>query len=148
MPLTASVSRTVRATPTEAFAKFVDFPSWKQFMPRAFRPLSGPDRALRTGDRLRALLDTGKLRIPVPVKVFRVEAPREVVWGGGNALLRAEHRFVFEDAGDGTTRIHSDEDWTGVLTRIPPIARRLKRQAEIVGAAQLDGFMRFMERGA
>lgn len=145
MSLIASVSRTVRAAPADAFEKFVDFRNWEAFMPRAFRPKRGPERPLAAGDRLRMLLDTGPLRVPVPVDVFDIQPPREVTWGGGNKLLHASHRFVFEDAGEGSTLIRSEEEWTGLLTRFPGLARRVKKQAERVGKAQLDGFARFIE---
>jgi hypothetical protein len=146
MSVIACVSRTIRVSPEEAFEKFVDFRNWEAFMPRAFRPRKGPQRALEAGDRVRMVLDTGVARIPVPVDVFSIDPPREVTWGGGNRLLHASHRFVFEDAGDGQTRLESHEEWTGLLTRIPPVARRVKQQAELVGKAQLAGFARWVER--
>ncbi len=146
MSIIAAARCTVRANPDEAFEKFVDFRNWEAFMPRAFRPRLGPKRALERGDRLRMLLDTGVMRLPVPVDVFSIEPPREITWGGGNLLLHASHRFVFEDAGDGQTSIRSEEEWTGILTCFSGIASRVKKQAERVGKAQLDGFARFIER--
>ncbi|MEZ4221687.1 MAG: hypothetical protein R3B13_12220 [Polyangiaceae bacterium] len=128
-----------------AFERFVDFRNWRYFMPREFRPKSGPERGLRAGDRVRVELDTGPLRVPVPVDVFEVDAPHEIVWGGGNRLLHARHAFRFEEDGDGT-RIVSHEVWTGVLTVSPRLARRLKAQAEVVGRAQLGGFARWLEK--
>jgi hypothetical protein len=145
MSFTASVSSIVRADPAEAFRRFIDFTAWREFMPESFRPIRGPARALASGDRLRMRLDTGLAKIPVPVEVFQVEAPR-ISWGGGSALLHANHRFVFEDPGDGTTLIRSDEDWTGLLTRVPAVESRLRRQAERIARAQLDGFARWITR--
>lgn len=145
MSFTASATIVIRAEIGDAFAKFTDHSRWKEFMPRQFAPLSGPERPLRAGDRVRVLLDTGALRLPAPLRVLRVEAPRELAWGGGNALLRAEHRFVFEQAGAGEIRIRSDEDWTGLLSHVPAVARRVQRQTEKVERAQLEGFRRWVE---
>jgi hypothetical protein len=145
MSVIAKVSRNVRGNASEAFGKFIDFRNWERFMPDQFRPISGPERQLKPGDRLRMELDTGAFRLKVPVDVFSIDEPREVVWGGGSGLLHARHRFVFRDAGNGTVVIDSDEEWTGLLPRIGPIARRVKRQAEIVAEAQLGGFARWFE---
>jgi hypothetical protein len=147
MAFTASASLTIRAPRDQAFDEFSDFRNWRSFMPRSFRPLSGPERALRAGDRIRVLLDTGALRLPAVVRVLSVDPPREIVWGGGSRLLlRAAHHFVFETDSEAGTRIRSDEHWTGLLARLAPVARRVKRQAELVGMAQLEGFARWMER--
>lgn len=145
MSVIAEVSRTVKGNAAEAFAKFIDFRNWESFMPSEFRPVVGPNRELSPGDRLRMQLDTGAVRLKVPVDVFSVDAPREVVWGGGSGLLHARHRFVFRDMGDGSVVIESHEEWTGLLPRIGPIARRVKRQAEKVAEAQLAGFARWFE---
>jgi hypothetical protein len=145
MPVTAIATRTLRAKPAEAFEKFIDFRNWQKFMPPEFRPVSGPDRPLKPGDRVKMRLDAGVARLPVPVDVFSMDAPREVVWGGGSKLLYARHRFVFSDAGDGRTLVESSEEWTGMLCRITSVARRVKRQAEVVAEAQLAGFARWVE---
>ncbi len=143
MSLIALAECTVPGAPESVVRKFVDFRNWPYFMPAQFRPMSGPQRALRTGDRLRIRIDAGFARLPTPVDVFSVDEPKEVVWGGGNALLHARHRFRFE--ADGTqTRILSDEVWTGLLSRVGGPARRIKRQAEVIGQAQLDGFARWL----
>jgi hypothetical protein len=145
MSIVAEASRTLKGSPADAFAAFIDFRNWESFMPREFRPVVGPNRELAPGDRLRMLLDTGAVRLAVPVDVFSIDAPREVVWGGGSGLLHARHRFVFRDGGDGKTIIDSSEEWTGLLPRVGPIARRVKRQAEVVAEAQLAGFARWFE---
>jgi hypothetical protein len=145
MSVRAIVSRTVKGDPRTAFTKFVDYRNWKSFMPPEFRPVKGPERELKPGDRLRMVLDTGAVKLPVPVDVFSMDAPREVVWGGGSGLLHARHRFVFSETGDGNTLIESDEVWTGLLPRIPAVARRVKLQAEKVAEAQLGGFARWLE---
>ncbi len=139
MSFIASAECTVPGSVEDAFAQLSDFRAWKKFMPREFEPLRGPERTLKSGDRVRVKLDAGGLSLPTVIHVLWVRSPREIAWGGGNALLRAEHRFYFEKAEDGATRIRSEEEWTGLLSRVGPIARRVKRQAEIIGKLQLDG---------
>lgn len=146
MSFMASASRRIQLDPEQAFERFVDFRNWAAFMPDSFRPLRGPDRPLKPGDRLKLSLDTGALKLPVVIGVFCLDPPHEIVWGGGNALLFASHRFGFEPAEGGGVRICSDEEWTGLLANVGPVARRVKRQAEIVGRAQLEGFARYIER--
>ena len=146
MSFVATVSRSIRANAVEAFAKFSDFELWSKFMPASFRPIRGPQRKLMAGDLLRMRLDTGAIKLPVAVQVFRVEAPRTISWGGGSRLLHADHRFVFEAQDDDTVVIRSDEEWSGLLTSVAPIAKRIRRQAEAVAIEQLDGFARFIER--
>lgn len=147
MSLIARAEATVPGAPAQVFARFIDFRNWRYFMPWQFRPVSGPERALRPGDRVRARLDVGPFRVVVPVKVFALVSPAEVVWGGGNPLLHARHVFRFEAVPAGT-RIDSEETWTGALARVSPLAKRVRRQAEVVGRAQLDGFTRWMEAEA
>ncbi|MFW6050264.1 MAG: SRPBCC family protein [Myxococcota bacterium] len=137
MGITAEAERTVELPRERAFELFIDYSRWHEWMPRDFRPVSGPDRPLVQGDRL-------KVRIPpitAHLKVLRVRPGEEICWGGGVPGLRAEHSFYFEDAGPGRTRIRSVEPWTGALTKVGPLAARLKKEAERIGAAQLDGFL-------
>jgi len=94
-------------------------------------------------------IDNGAFTVKVPVDVQRIDEGREVMWGGGvPGVLVAAHSFFFDDEGGGRTRIRSEELWTGVLTRIAPIAKRIRAQAERIGAAQLEGFVRHVESGA
>jgi len=140
MPLVAEAERTVDLDRDEAFDLFIDFPRWKQWMPPSFKPLSGPDHPLRAGDAFWVRLPP----VPAYVRVFRIRRPEEVCWGGGVPGLRAEHSFFFEETGPGKTRIRSVEPWTGFLTSVGPIARRVKRDATMIGNAQLDGFVDFV----
>jgi len=146
MSFVATVSRAIQANAVEAFTKFSDFELWSKFMPASFRPIRGPKRQLVAGDMLRMRLDTGAVKLPVSVQVFRVEAPHTISWGGGSRLLHADHRFVFEAQGDDGVMIRSEEEWSGLLTSVGPLAKRIRRQAEIVAHEQLDGFARFIER--
>jgi hypothetical protein len=140
MPLVAELEHTV-AGPIEAvFTQFIDYRGWEAWMPPIFRPLRGPSRPLRGGDWL--LVKAGGA--PSLIKVERVEAPHEVVWSGGvPGFLHARHAFTFEALGPEATRIRSVEPWTGLLTRLPAVAARLKKSAEIAGRQQVQGFDRW-----
>lgn len=137
MTVTAQAERTVDLPRDRAFELFIDFPRWKEWMPRDFEPLRGPDRPLREGDVLFVRIPpiTGKIR------VLRMRPNEEVCWGGGAPGLKAAHSFYFEEEGPGRTRIRSVEPWTGLLTRVGPVARFVEREANRIGAAQLDGFV-------
>ena len=109
-------------------------------MPASFHPMRGPSRPLRAGDRLLVRV-TG---LPSLLYVDLVEASREVRWSGGlPGLMHARHTFAFEAVGDKTTRVRSTEPWTGVVTKLPPLAARIHRVAERVGKSQLEGFARW-----
>jgi hypothetical protein len=140
MSLVADAEHTV-AGPIEAvFQRFIDYPTWSEWMPKSFRPLRGPARALRSGDVIFMRI----VGAPSLIKIDKVDGPREVVWSGGlPGLLRARHSFVFESVGPATTRIRSVEPWTGILTMPSPVSSRLKAAASKVGRAQLQSFDRW-----
>jgi hypothetical protein len=139
MSIIAEIDTTVETSLEAAFAAFTDYRNWAKWMPRSFRPMRGPSRSLRERDRLIVRV----AGLPSLITVEQVLAPREVAWtGGAPGVLRARHTFFFEGAGDAT-RIRSVEEWTGVVTRVGPIARQLKRSAEKIALAQLEGFRRW-----
>jgi hypothetical protein len=143
MPLIAEAERTISGPIETVFSRFIDYRSWAAWMPPKFRPMRGPSRPLRTGDRL--LVRVGGL--PSFLRVELVEGPREVCWSGGvPGVLLARHTFTFEALGEKSTRIRSSEPWTGLLVGITPIAARIKGVAERVGRAQLEGFDRWFSR--
>jgi hypothetical protein len=142
MRVVAEAERMVVVPRDRAFELFIDFPRWREWMPRSFQPVAGPDRPLREGDRL-------KIRIPplrATVRVLRVRSHLEVCWGGGAPGLRAEHSFFFDEVTPTTTRIRSIEPWTGALIRVGPLAKQVLRVANRIGSDQLDGFVGYVER--
>jgi hypothetical protein len=143
MPFLAEASRTIGVTPEVAFDRLADHPSWKEWMPRSFVPLSPANRALRVGDRLRMRI--ARAPIPAVIEVTVVERAKEITWRGGvGGLLHAEHRFLFEPDGDGGTRVRSVETWRGALA--PVLRPFVKPVAERIGAEQLEGLARGCER--
>ncbi len=143
MTFTADAELTISGPIEAVFSRFVDYRRWEEWMPSTFRPMRGPSRPLRSGDRL-LIRVTG---LPSFIKVFQVDSPREVAWGGGiPGLLSARHSFVFEALGDKTTRIRSSEPWTGLVTNVQSVADRIKRSAEKVGLSQLEGFERWFAK--
>jgi hypothetical protein len=151
MSFIAAASDVVGASPGRCFERFVDFSTWRDWMPRSFRPVRGPSRALRPGDELVVRIGVARgVSLPARLTVCHVDAGRRVGWRGGPAgVLVGEHDFLFED-GDGVgegTRLRSHEVWSGALTHVPPLARRLRRDAERVGAEQIAAFKAWIERG-
>src|SRR5262249_39916394 len=130
-------------------AKFVDYDNWKKFMPRSFKPLKGPTGRLVPGARVSIRISTGLLPMFASLKVARVEADREITWRGGvPGVLVGEHSFLFDDEGDGKTRVRSEETWSGALTRVGAVAERIRVQAERIGAAQIASFAKWIEGAA
>jgi hypothetical protein len=143
MALIAESELTISGPIEAVFSQFVDYPRWRAWMPASFRPMRGPSRPLRAGDRL-IIRITG---LPSIVHVDRVEWPREVCWSGGlSGVMHARHTFTFEAVGDKTTRIRSTEPWTGAVTKVKPLADRIHSVAERVGRSQLEGFGRWFSQ--
>jgi hypothetical protein len=143
MAFTADSELTIAGPIDAVFTRFIDYSRWSEWMPPTFRPMRGPSRPLLPGDRLLIRI-TG---LPSLVKVFDVNSPREVSWGGGiPGVLSARHSFLFEAVGDKTTRVRSTEPWKGLVTSIPSVAARIKRTAEKVGRSQLEGFERWFSK--
>jgi hypothetical protein len=143
MALIAESELTISGPIDMVFSQFVDFRRWSAWMPASFRPMRGPSRPLRQGDRL-LIRVTG---LPSIIRVERVEGPREVCWSGGlPGVMHARHTFTFEAVGDKTTRVRSTEPWTGVVTKVKPLADRIQGAAERVGRHQLEGFGRWFSQ--
>jgi len=141
MPFTAESEMTIAAPIDAVFASFIDYRTWGHWMPPVMRPVTGPARQLRQGDRLFLLIGNAA---PLWLTVDRVEAPREVLWSGGiPGILVAHHSFYFEPAGKDQTHVRSVEPWTGLLTQAKGIAGSLQRLAEKGGKRQLRNFDRW-----
>lgn len=93
-----------------AFQHFIDFSRWDQWMPADFRPISGPARALRSGDAFK--VGIGRSFMTLKLEVLRVRANKEVCWSGGFPVLRGEHSFFFSGA-LGKTLVRSEEALSG-----------------------------------
>ena len=147
MSFVAAASREVRADRAACFARFVDFPSWRVWMPPSFRPLKGPAGALAVGDSLRFRIRAGVLPVIAAARVVRLEPGREITWRGGvPGVLVGEHSFHFEDAGSGTTRVRSEETWSGAIASWGFVGRRILPMAEKIAGEQLDGFAADVEK--
>jgi hypothetical protein len=140
MGFVAIAEQVVNASLEVAFARFVDYSAWDQWMPSSFRPLSGPARALRLGDRFTmGLGPSGKLANPL--RVHRLRPNKELCWAGGVAgLLAGEHSIFFSEADDKSkTKLRSEDVFAGVFTR-GPLGRYLEREATKIGEQVLSGF--------
>ena len=139
MPFLAEASVLVDVSPEIAFDKLADHPSWALWMPRTFRPVGESRGPLKVGDKLP--MSIARIPVTMPIEVLVVDRAKEITWGGGSALLRARHRFLFEAEGTGT-RVRSVETWEGLLDRamrrvITPVAERIARD-------QLDALKRVL----
>jgi uncharacterized protein YndB with AHSA1/START domain len=141
MPFTAEAEITIAAPIAAVFEAFIDYRTWSKWMAPVMRPVTGPARALRTGDRAFVLVGNA---LPLLLSIDRLEAPREIMWSGGiPGVLVAHHTFHFEPAANDQTHVRSVEPWTGLLTHPKGIAGALQKAAEVGGARQLKSFNRW-----
>ncbi|HLK38949.1 MAG TPA: SRPBCC family protein [Polyangiaceae bacterium] len=139
MSLVAQSEITVAGPVAAVFERFIHFPGWKDWMPRSFRPVRGPSRPLKEGDRIVVSI----AGLPSRLHVEKVDRAREVCWSGGlGPIVHARHSFVFEADGEDKTRIRSVEPWTGAAIRVGPVARFIEHRATAIGEQQLRGFAR------
>jgi hypothetical protein len=148
MSFSVSLERRVPVDRRAAFSRFADYARWSEWMPRSFRPLSGPRRALESGDWLLLSIDFGLKRgVPSPAKVLAVDSGQRITWRGGVVgLLIGEHTFHFEEVEPGVTLVRSDEHFSGLVVATKPGAAWVRRLAERIGSEQLDGFARSFDR--
>ncbi len=144
MTFVAEATGEADAPPEAVFDRLSDFASWRDWMPRAFRPVGKEPASLARGVKMRVRIAHGA---PAALEVTVHERPREIAWRGGiPVVLGAEHRFVFEPIADGKrTRIRSVETWRGALT--PFLRPIVKRVAERIAAQQIAALARAAARG-
>jgi hypothetical protein len=122
--------------PETAFDVLLQHPKWPDWMPRSFEVPSPADSPLHVGKRFRVRIARAPFASTIEVTV--VNRPGEITWcGGRRGLLYAEHRFLFSSDGNGGTRVHSHETWSGALA--PLLRPLLQPGAERVGSQQLAG---------
>ena len=144
MSVIAVAERVVDAPLETAFARFIDFTSWDLFMPASLRPLTGPARALRQGDRIQLAFGPGA-RIVRDLTIVRVRPNKEICWRlHVPALIHAEHSFFFTEA-NGGTRLRSEEPARGLLA-FGPLGRIFEREAIKVTEEVLAGFAAHIAR--
>ena len=151
MSFVASANGVVQASSEECFSRLRDFLTWRDWMPQSFRPLRGPIRPMQIGDRLhlRILPKPRSVPLLITVTIVRVEAGREITWRGGiRGLLVGEHSFFFESAGPSATFVRSEETWSGILTWVGFIARRIRASASRIGQEQIHALARAVEKSA
>jgi hypothetical protein len=128
----------------QVFAALLDYRTWPHWMPKAFAPVRGPSRELRAGDRVTVRMNGALI---TRLSVLRVRPNKEISWRGGlPGLLVGEHSFFFDDLGQGRTRVRSHEPFTGLLTKLPPVGKTLKRDAGAVGLQMLENLRDYVTR--
>jgi hypothetical protein len=125
----------VPAPLSQVFAHFIDFSSWSAWMPALFTPISGPQRALREGDKFKVRIG----RLPVSLEVARFRPEAEFGWQGGSPwVIQGIHTFKFEAVGS-KTRIRSEETLSGLLA-LRVMSAKLSRQAAAEATHLMKGF--------
>jgi hypothetical protein len=148
MTAIAVAELTVDAPRDVAFSKFIDYAHWDRWMPADFRPVAGPARALRVGDKVKVSVGPKGL-IMLRLEVIRVREGVEICWRGGpKGLLRGEHSFFFSDLVGlaGKTRIRSEEPLEGLLT-IGPLGAGVERALADGATVILSRFSEFLASG-
>jgi hypothetical protein len=139
MSFVAEAERSYDVPPEVAFDRLANHGSWKEWMPPSFRPVGRSKGPLGEGDAI--MVRIAGMPVVARLVISVSKRPREIAWRGGvPGLLWAEHRFLFEPRGDGTT-VRSVETWHGALA--PILRRAIQPKAERIGAEQLAG----LERG-
>lgn len=149
MTAIAVAELTVDAPRDVAFAKFIDYAHWDLWMPEDFRPVSGPARALRLGDKVKVTVGPKGL-ISLELDVIRVRQGVEICWRGGpKGLLRGEHSFFFSDLVGlaGKTRIRSEEPVEGLLT-VGPLGAGVERALADGASVILSRFSSYLQTGS
>jgi len=129
----------VAAPLAQTFAHFIDFPRWHRWMPQLFYPLSGPERALQQGDKLKVRIG----KFPISVDIVRLRQDGELCWrGGARWLIQGEHAFKFEQAGN-KTRILSEETLSGLLV-VRALKSHVTRSAAEEALVLMQRFARYL----
>lgn len=78
--------------------------------------LEGP---LVVGEQLRIRIESGRLRLPLTVRVTKAQENRALEWAGGlPGVFRARHGFAIEPMGDARVRFVHYEHFSGVAVRL------------------------------
>ncbi len=146
MAIIASAELVVAASASEAFRRFIDFSTWDLWMPKGFRPITGPSRPLHEGDHVKMALGPGR-GLPSTLHVIRVRPDKEICWTGGvKGVLVGEHSFFFAPGDDSAhTCLRSEEGFTGLLTR-GPLAHLIEREASKAGELTLRSFANYLAK--
>lgn len=98
----------IEAQPEEVWSALTDIASYRDWNPYHVSVRSEGD--LAPGVRLTVEIDkpNGE-RLTIRPRVLRMEADRELTWGGGpRGIFHGEHTFVLEPSGNGTRLVHSE----------------------------------------
>lgn len=75
--------------------------------------------SLAVGEQLRIRIESGRLRLPLTVRVTKAQEHRALEWAGGlPGVFRARHGFAIEPMGDERVRFVHYEHFSGVAVRL------------------------------
>ena len=148
MAAIAVAELTLDAPRQVAFSQFIDYAHWDLWLPAQIRPVSGPARALRLGDKLRVSLGP-KAVILLELDVIRMREGVEVCWRAGlPGLLSGDHSFFFSDVpGEPEkTRVRGEAPVQGCLT-VGPLGAGIERALADRWTALLERFSSYLRAG-
>jgi hypothetical protein len=147
MALVAVAERILDVPVEVAFKHFCNYSEWDRWMPRNFRPLSGPARELRPGDHVRVGLGPAG-RLSRDLEVVRVRPNKELCLRGGvGPLLHGDRSIVFSSVDGGKTCVRCEDPLAGVLT-LGPLSGLLEKQLARAGTELLERFAAYLHRAA
>jgi hypothetical protein len=115
----------IDATPTQVWEVLSDLATYHEWNPFIVQAEGTAELGHRL--TLRMQPTTGRA-VTLRPTVTEVDEGRRLRWLGRVGIpgvMDAEHTFTIEDAGDGRTRLHQDEEFRGIL--VPFLARSLDR---------------------
>lgn len=105
----------IEASPERVWTTLTDGAALRTWNPVLTR-LDGP---LVVGGRIRVNIESGRLRLPLIVKVTKAEPNRALEWAGGlPGVFRARHGFAIEPLGDRRVRFVHYEHFSGLAVRL------------------------------
>lgn len=135
MSFVARASRLLDVPAAVAFDRLADHDSWPRWMPRSFHPVGDTLGRLTEGATFRVRILGAPVASRCHVTVVRPD--QELTWcGGAKGIVYAEHRFLFEPAGEKAVLVRSEETWSGPVASLLRLG--IQPAASKVGARQLE----------
>ena len=102
----------IDASPETVWDTLTDFDTWPTWQPgvKSIKTTS----AFAAGARFKWSAGIGWIR----GRIMTADRPSRVVWKGFHGRIESTHVWILEPVGPSRTHVHTDESWSGLLTRI------------------------------